>query len=109
MALLFLLSLFFTQTLISSAADGPVLGVKEGEDVVLPCSINKDITSNTFEWTKVNSKEVYLYQNNGAPFSNKREGRDNQFKDRTSHFQEELSKGNASIKITETKLADSGI
>ncbi|XP_073323654.1 butyrophilin subfamily 3 member A3-like [Pagrus major] len=44
----------------------------------------------------------------GIHYNNGRPGQDEQFIDRVSHFQDQLKNGNASIKIQNTKMADSG-
>lgn len=87
--------------------------MKEDDDVILPCSLdtNVNIEKVLFDWKKegtVPQKEVFMYvegnhYNNGLP------GQDEQFRDRVSHFPEELKYGNASIRIKQTKLEDKGI
>ncbi|KAM3621294.1 uncharacterized protein V6R79_009039 [Siganus canaliculatus] len=90
---------------------GPVV-VKEEKDAVLPCSL-KDTPLNyqLFDWKKgrgdQNDLEVFLYDA-GIHYNNGRGGQDPQFKGRVSHFQDELQHGNASIKIRNTKVEDSG-
>ncbi|KAM3621295.1 uncharacterized protein V6R79_009042 [Siganus canaliculatus] len=88
--------------------------VKEGDDVVLPCSLGQtDLRYQIFDWTKVKDvedktqKEVFLYDA-GIHYNNGRTGQDPQFKGRVSHFKDELQRGNASIKIQNTKLEDRG-
>ncbi|KAM8756457.1 hemicentin-1-like [Acanthopagrus schlegelii] len=83
--------------------------VEEDSDAVLPCLISteEDITGELFDWRKDGQKQVFMYDagnhyNNGLP------GQDDQFKDRVSHFQDQLQNGDASIKIIRTKMADSG-
>ncbi|XP_036955880.1 butyrophilin-like protein 1 isoform X2 [Acanthopagrus latus] len=100
--------------------NGPVVNkvfVKQGSDVVLPCSINtkEDISGKLFDWRKNGQKEgqkevkeVFLYDA-GSHYNNGRPGQDEQFKGRVSHFQDQLENGNASVKIRNTKMADSGI
>ena len=64
-----------------------------------------------FDWRKNGQKdgqkEVFLYDD-GEHYNNGRQGQDEQFKGRVSHFQDQLMNGNASIKIQNTKMADSG-
>ncbi|XP_029947494.1 V-set domain-containing T-cell activation inhibitor 1-like [Salarias fasciatus] len=108
--LLLLLPLTWSGT--SSAADGgPELfrvSVKEGSDVVLPCSLsNTDLEALLFDWKKDRHKEVFLYDA-GPQYSHGRSGQDQQFRGRVSHFPTELKQGNASILITNTRVADSG-
>uniref|UniRef100_A0A671U3K4 Ig-like domain-containing protein n=1 Tax=Sparus aurata TaxID=8175 RepID=A0A671U3K4_SPAAU len=87
--------------------------VKEGSDAVLPCLIStkEDITGQVFDWKKDESrkekKEVFIYDA-GNHYNNGHTGQDDQFKGRVSFFEDQLQRGNASIKITRTKMADSG-
>lgn len=76
--------------------------VIEGEDAVLPCSLNskENIEKMVFVWKKDN-KEVFLYKDG-------RVGEGAQFKERVSHFKNELKFGNAFIRIKNTKMTDSG-
>ncbi|XP_030275770.1 butyrophilin-like protein 1 [Sparus aurata] len=84
--------------------------VEEDSDAVLPCSpsTKEDITGKLFDWKKDGQKEVFFYDA-GIHYNNGRTGQDKQFKGRVSHFQDQLMNGNASIKIQNTKMADSGI
>uniref|UniRef100_A0A671X2M4 Ig-like domain-containing protein n=1 Tax=Sparus aurata TaxID=8175 RepID=A0A671X2M4_SPAAU len=87
--------------------------VDEDSDAVLPCSprTKEDITGKLFDWKKdgqKEKKEVFLYVS-GLHYNNGRTGQDKQFKGRVSHFQDQLMNGNASIKIQNVKMADSGI
>ncbi|XP_036958155.1 butyrophilin-like protein 1 isoform X2 [Acanthopagrus latus] len=86
--------------------NGPVV-VKEGSDVVLRCSIDINVESKLFDWKKDGQKEVFMYDA-GVHYNNGRTGQDEQFRGRVSHFKDELKHGNASIKIRNTKVADSG-
>ncbi|XP_045899251.1 butyrophilin subfamily 1 member A1-like isoform X2 [Micropterus dolomieu] len=83
--------------------------VKEGSDAILPCSLNtkENAESKLFDWKKDGGKEVFFYDA-GLHSNNGRPGQDQQFKGRVSHFQDELKFGNASIKIRNTKVTDSG-
>ncbi|XP_034725349.1 V-set and immunoglobulin domain-containing protein 1-like [Etheostoma cragini] len=88
-----------------------VIRVEEDSDVVLPCSLRtkEDITSGLFDWKKYEGlKEVFLYVE-GKHYNNGLVGQSEEFKDRVSHFQDELKHGNASITIRTTRLADSGV
>ncbi|KAM3621651.1 uncharacterized protein V6R79_014035 [Siganus canaliculatus] len=82
--------------------------VTEGSDAVLPCSF-KDTPLNylLFDWKKDDQQEVFLYDA-GIHYINGRGGQDPQFRGRVSHFEDELKHGNASIKIRNTKVEDSG-
>ncbi|KAK2861510.1 hypothetical protein Q5P01_001043 [Channa striata] len=90
--------------------NGAVLvAVEEKSDAILPCSFSskKNITSMVFDWKKDGHMEVFLYDS-GTHYNNGRAGQDEQFKGRVFHFKDELKNGNASIKITNTKMADNG-
>ncbi|XP_051263173.1 butyrophilin subfamily 2 member A1-like isoform X5 [Dicentrarchus labrax] len=83
--------------------------VEEGSDVVLPCSLSskENIVDKLFDWRKdgqKKKKEVFMYD--AGDHSNN--GQDEQFKGRVSHFSDQLKNGNASIKIRDTKISDSG-
>ncbi|KAM8758000.1 butyrophilin subfamily 3 member A2-like isoform 2-T2 [Acanthopagrus schlegelii] len=83
--------------------------VKEGSDALLPCLIStkENIIRGIFDWKKDGQKEVFLYDA-GIHYNNGRQGQDEQFKGRVSHFQDQLMNGNASITIHNTKVTDSG-
>ncbi|XP_073324023.1 V-set domain-containing T-cell activation inhibitor 1-like isoform X2 [Pagrus major] len=93
----------------SAAGDGVKVVVKEDDDAVLPCSLSnkEDITRKLFDWKKDGQKEVFMYDS-GIHHNNGLSGQHQQFIDRVSHFQDQLMNGNASIKIHNTKMADSG-
>ncbi|XP_030275837.1 butyrophilin subfamily 1 member A1-like [Sparus aurata] len=99
--------------LLSCSGDAVKVLVKEGSDAVLPCLIStkEDITGQVFDWKKDESrkekKEVFIYDA-GNHYNNGHTGQDDQFKGRVSFFEDQLQRGNASIKITRTKMADSG-
>ncbi|KAM8757399.1 CD276 antigen homolog [Acanthopagrus schlegelii] len=95
--------------LLSCSGDAVRVVVEEGSDAVLPCllSTKEDISYQVFDWKKDGQKEVFKYDA-GIHYNNGRQGQDEQFKGRVSHFQDQLQNGNASIKITRTKMADSG-
>ncbi|XP_031135539.1 butyrophilin subfamily 2 member A2-like [Sander lucioperca] len=91
-----------------------VITVKEGTDVMLPCSLStkENIEFKLFDWRKVAQKddglkEVFLYDG-GSHYNNGLDGQSEEFKGRVSHFQDELKHGNASIIIRNTKISDSG-
>ncbi|XP_073324685.1 V-set domain-containing T-cell activation inhibitor 1-like [Pagrus major] len=89
----------------SAAGDGVRVVVEEGSDAVLPCSLRPkgDITRQTFVWRKDERRQEVFYYNSGIFIS-----QDQQFRGRVSHFEDQLTSGNASIKINNTKVADSG-
>uniref|UniRef100_A0A4W6DUG7 Ig-like domain-containing protein n=1 Tax=Lates calcarifer TaxID=8187 RepID=A0A4W6DUG7_LATCA len=96
--------LTWSGTTFADGNEPKIIGVTEGSDVTLPCSLSsrEDIQGKRFEWKK-DGQEVFLYD--GSPLS----GQDLQFKGRVSYFKEELKNGNASITIRDTKRADNGI
>ncbi|XP_039468622.1 CD276 antigen homolog [Oreochromis aureus] len=115
--LLFLSFCFLTLSgLTFGAESGPPdtrVIVMEDDDVILPCSLstNQNIEKELFVWKKegtVPQKEVFMYVG-GKHYNNGLPGQDEQFRDRVSHFPEELKYGNASIRIKQTKLEDKGI
>uniref|UniRef100_A0AAQ6I9E2 Ig-like domain-containing protein n=1 Tax=Anabas testudineus TaxID=64144 RepID=A0AAQ6I9E2_ANATE len=81
-----------------------IIKVKEGNSVILPCSprSKKDIKEDHFEWKKDGHMDVLLYEGTELGI------RDDQFHGRVSLFKDQLKNGNASIKINNTKEADSG-
>ncbi|XP_039858268.1 CD276 antigen homolog isoform X2 [Simochromis diagramma] len=82
--------------------------VEEGSAAVLPCALSskQDITNVLFDWKK-GHQEVFMYDA-GVHYNNGRPGQDGQFKGRVSHLEEELKRGNASIRINNTRVSDSG-
>ncbi|XP_008304953.1 CD276 antigen-like, partial [Stegastes partitus] len=88
---------------------GNRLVVRAGSDVVLPCSFStkNNIEPIRFVWRKNGRQEVFLYDA-GNHYNNGRQGQDEQFKGRVSHFPDELINGNASIIIRNTRQSDSG-
>ncbi|XP_036958152.1 hemicentin-2-like isoform X1 [Acanthopagrus latus] len=97
--------------LLSCSGDAVRVVVEEDSDAVLPCWIRtkENLAGKLFDWKKdgQKKKEVFLYDA-GVHYNNGRQGQDEQFKGRVSFFQDQLQNGNASIKITRTKMADSG-
>ncbi|XP_069387334.1 butyrophilin-like protein 2 [Paralichthys olivaceus] len=86
----------------------PVI-VKEGDDVMLPCSFSSSssIRHELFDWRKdrhKDQKEVFMYDRGDI----KPVRQDETFRGRVSHFPEQLDVGNASIVIRDTKVTDSG-
>ncbi|KAI3369834.1 hypothetical protein L3Q82_024413 [Scortum barcoo] len=90
-----------------------VVRVKEGSDAVLPCLLRgENIELKLFDWRKKDdqtgvTKEVFMYEG-GDHYNNGREGQDQQFRGRVSHFEGEMKNGNASIIIRNPKVIDSG-
>ncbi|XP_036958156.1 butyrophilin subfamily 2 member A1-like isoform X3 [Acanthopagrus latus] len=95
--------------LLSCSGDAVRVVVEEDSDAVLPCSLSteEDISGKLFDWKKDGQKEVFMYDA-GVHYNNGRPGQDEQFKGRVSFYQDQLQNGDASIKITRTKMADSG-
>ncbi|KAM3622410.1 uncharacterized protein V6R79_024576 [Siganus canaliculatus] len=92
----------------TSAASNGEVQVDEGSDVVLLCSLGQtDLNYQLFDWKKDDQQEVFMYDA-GIHYNNGQGGQDPQFKGRVSHFHHELKHGNASIKIRNTKVQDSG-
>ncbi|KAE8298853.1 hypothetical protein D5F01_LYC03362 [Larimichthys crocea] len=91
----------------TSADPAGTVVVEKGSDVILPCSNNGvNLETESFDWTKGQMK-VFSYA--VGQHSNKgKTGQAEQFRGRVSHFEEELKHGNASIKITNATMADSG-
>ncbi|XP_069387350.1 CD276 antigen homolog isoform X1 [Paralichthys olivaceus] len=85
----------------------PVI-VKEGDDVMLPCSFSSSsIRHELFDWRKdrhKDQKEVFMYDRGDI----KPARQDETFRGRVSHFPDQLDVGNASIVIRDTKVTDSG-
>ncbi|XP_034566216.1 butyrophilin subfamily 1 member A1-like isoform X2 [Notolabrus celidotus] len=86
-----------------------IVSVEEGGDAVLPCSLStkENIENMVFDWKKDDQKEVFFYDK-GKHYNKGRTGQDEHFKGRVFHFEDELKHGNASIKVTKTKMADNG-
>ncbi|XP_063328841.1 butyrophilin-like protein 9 [Pelmatolapia mariae] len=111
--LLFLSFCFLTLSgLTFGAESGPPdsrVIVMEDDDVILPCSLstNENIEKELFVWKKegtVPLKEVFMFD--AGTYS---KGQDDEFNGRVSHFPEQLKHGNASIRMSKTKLEDRGI
>uniref|UniRef100_A0A671UL58 Ig-like domain-containing protein n=1 Tax=Sparus aurata TaxID=8175 RepID=A0A671UL58_SPAAU len=104
----------FGKILSQPKGSGVKVFVKEHDDAVLPCSLStgENLVGMLFDWRKNGQKdgqkEVFLYDA-GNHYNNGRQGQDKQFKGRVSHFQGQLMNGDASIRIQNTKMADSGI
>ena len=85
--------------------------VEEDSDAVLPCSLSTEesSTAQVFDWRKDESQKEVFFYDSGIHYNNGRIGQDEQFRGRVSHYEDQLMNGNASIKIHNTKVADSGI
>ncbi|XP_074546602.1 butyrophilin-like protein 2 [Halichoeres trimaculatus] len=114
MALLLLLLVFLCALVTDADGNRPaVIRVTEDSDVVLPCSLSskENLESALFDWKKdlEKGKEERVFMYNAGLYSGRDfDDQDKQFKGRVSFFQEELKNGNSSIKITKTKVSDSG-
>ncbi|XP_045932021.1 immunoglobulin superfamily member 11-like [Micropterus dolomieu] len=95
--------------LIELVVEPVIVKVKEGSDVILPCSLStkENIEYKLFDWKTDDQKEVFIYDA-GKTYGPTKTGQDEQFKGRVSHFQDELQYGNASITIRNTTMTDSG-
>uniref|UniRef100_A0A8D0AC61 Ig-like domain-containing protein n=1 Tax=Sander lucioperca TaxID=283035 RepID=A0A8D0AC61_SANLU len=87
-----------------------IIKVKEGADATLPCSLGpkEDLQLTWFVWEKTDDGQKVFLCYKGDLYSDGRPGQSEQFKDRVSHFPDELKQGNASIIIRNTTRADSG-
>ncbi|XP_030275833.1 myelin-oligodendrocyte glycoprotein-like isoform X2 [Sparus aurata] len=96
------------EVLSACRSAGFKVAMKEGSDAVLPCLIStaENIVEKIFDWEK-DGQRVFIYRL-GSHSNNGHTGQDEQFRGRVSHFQDQLKKGNASIKIQNVKMADSG-
>ncbi|XP_076153742.1 myelin-oligodendrocyte glycoprotein-like [Alosa pseudoharengus] len=89
--------------------DGP-LTAAAGEDLVLPCSLKPSMNAEdmTVEWLRLNdqgqSSVVHLYKDHTDINTKQMPS----YRDRTSLFKEELSKGNASLHLKQLRVADTG-
>ncbi|XP_047438489.1 butyrophilin-like protein 2 isoform X2 [Mugil cephalus] len=94
---------------VAKSNGSEVIGVSEGSDVILPCSIKESVVQQLFDWRKDGEKmkEVFMY-NAGLHYNNGLRDQDDQFRGRVSHFPDQMKFGNASIRINNTKITDSG-
>ncbi|XP_043977668.1 CD276 antigen homolog isoform X2 [Gambusia affinis] len=79
------------------------ISCKEDEDVMLSCSFEENLRMTRFDWKK-DGKDVLLCEY-GEISPSKQDG---QFRERVSHFTNQLKSGNASIIIKKAKVSDSG-
>ncbi|XP_060730888.1 butyrophilin subfamily 1 member A1-like [Tachysurus vachellii] len=79
-----------------------------GENLVLPCFIkpNTSAVDMTVEWMRIEevASLVHLHKNH----EDRNEDQAQSYRGRTSLFKEELQKGNASLKLSDLRLADEG-
>ncbi|XP_055077747.1 butyrophilin-like protein 2 isoform X2 [Periophthalmus magnuspinnatus] len=73
------------------------VAVSEGEDAILPCSLESRENIHRFSWSK-DHKEVFFYDTDRVKSEEQR----------LTHFEHKLKSGNASIKIHNTQKSDSG-
>uniref|UniRef100_A0A3B4EIB2 Ig-like domain-containing protein n=1 Tax=Pygocentrus nattereri TaxID=42514 RepID=A0A3B4EIB2_PYGNA len=92
---------------------GPVepLVVEAGEDLVLPCSLQPNISAvdMTVEWIRTDLSEsstvVHLYKDH----KNTNDKQMKSYRGRTALFKEELQKGNTSLKLSAVQPSDEGV
>ncbi|XP_029907139.1 butyrophilin-like protein 10 isoform X2 [Myripristis murdjan] len=86
------------------------LEVREGHNVTLPCVLptKEDISDNVFDWKKDNQKEMFLFSR-GDHYNNRLTGQDQQFSGRVSFVEGQLRFGDASVTLSNAKMADSGL
>ena len=88
-----------------------VIRVLEGSDVILPCSRKESVVDKVFAWRKDGERRrVFMYDGprRGRHYNNGLPGQNDQFIGRVSHFPQQLKFGNASIRIMNTKITDTG-
>ena len=85
----------------------PIFAV-EGDDVILPCSLEPPIDAEflTVAWTRSDlpSKYVHYYRDG----RNSEYGKNPFYRYRTKLFEDELVRGNVSLKLSRVKLEDEG-
>ncbi|KAI4877849.1 hypothetical protein NFI96_028554 [Prochilodus magdalenae] len=87
------------------------LVVEAGEDLVLPCSIQPQVSAEdmTVEWIRVELDQlntlVHLYED----FKERNEEQMESYRGRTGLFKEELKKGNTSLKLSAVRPSDEGV
>ncbi|KAE8279460.1 CD276 antigen-like protein Precursor [Larimichthys crocea] len=104
----FLVFLFLT---VNVTDESDVIGSHEpvkatvGQDVILPCHLGppSDVSTLTVEWRQ-DEKQVHRYRSGKDYLALQ----DENFKDRTSLFHEEMSRGNISLKLTKVTERDAG-
>uniref|UniRef100_A0A3Q1HLB9 Ig-like domain-containing protein n=1 Tax=Acanthochromis polyacanthus TaxID=80966 RepID=A0A3Q1HLB9_9TELE len=90
-------------------SDVTTVVVSEFSDAVLPCSLStkENLQGKHFNWTKDYNVEVFFYNASVYPH-NSHPGFEKPLKERVFHFPEQLTLGNASIRIEFVKLEDAG-
>ncbi|KAM3590008.1 uncharacterized protein V6R79_001824 [Siganus canaliculatus] len=85
--------------------DEPV-NATAGDDVILPCYLEPpfNVSGLMVEWTR-DGRTVHLYRE----MADDPDDQDEQFRNRTSLFHHELSRGNISLKLTNVTEKDSGL
>ncbi|XP_051249528.1 CD276 antigen-like isoform X3 [Dicentrarchus labrax] len=85
-------------------SDKPVT-VTVGDNVILPCQLEPpfDVTTLTVEWTR-DGKYVHVYRSRKDYLTDQ----DENFRNRTSLFYEEMIRGNISLKLTNVTELDAG-
>ncbi|XP_073693441.1 butyrophilin subfamily 1 member A1-like isoform X2 [Garra rufa] len=87
----------------------PVFAVA-GEDVILPCSVkpNISVVDMRVEWFRLDLKDsqlVHLYEDHEDKNSNQIQS----YKGRTKLIQQELEKGNTSLRVSSVQVSDEGL
>ncbi|XP_017160102.1 butyrophilin-like protein 3 isoform X2 [Poecilia reticulata] len=88
----------------------PCVNAAAGSDAILNCKLPVN-THQIFDWKKTDTspaQEVFLYER-GSHYNNGKSGQNEHFIKRVEFFEDQLQFGNASIRIKNTKLTDSGI
>ncbi|XP_036416276.1 uncharacterized protein LOC118800198 [Colossoma macropomum] len=84
------------------------LVVEAGEDLVLPCSLQPNISAEDMivEWIRLHLTDtvVHLYKD----FEDRNEKQMESYRGRTALFKEELQKGNTSLKLSAVQPSDEG-
>ncbi|KAE8279462.1 CD276 antigen-like protein Precursor [Larimichthys crocea] len=98
---LFVLSGLFVN---AAAGESETIHVSVGEDVILPCNLTRlfDMSTVRVEWTH-NGNDVHVNRK-GEDLK----VQDENFRDRTSLFREEMRSGNVSLKLTKVTKRDEG-
>ncbi|XP_055016643.1 programmed cell death 1 ligand 1-like isoform X4 [Boleophthalmus pectinirostris] len=109
--LLCLLSPGFGPASAQDTKPNNMVTVSEGDDALLPCALSSGQNIEQFDWRNDNGEEekmeVFMYDR-GLYYGHGIRGQSEQFVGRVEFFKDELKSGNASIKIKNTRLEDSG-
>uniref|UniRef100_A0A673W8R5 Ig-like domain-containing protein n=1 Tax=Salmo trutta TaxID=8032 RepID=A0A673W8R5_SALTR len=105
--------LFISVSLITTGSSevvgpaDPVVALA-GDDIILPCSLkpNASVKDMAVRWTRLNptTENVHFYRDG----QDSNEDQSPSYRGRTSVFNEELKKGNVSLKLTRVTLSDAG-